>query len=290
MTEKEVIKELKAHLEQDNDIKVVLKVDKKKAQTTLGELGAGFKDIKKLAKKAVDYGKAGSVWERFLKIKKLSKEKMVIEKKVSVDKKKAESVLKKKAVPLVKHAQNASIEKSGTDFSITKEKEGNTIDIAKSLSTLETYLNTEWKHKDFSIAMVQKTEKPSVRAKDLESISDELGAFSTDAGGGERWKNLKTGAKNLNGTVLMPGEEVSAHELTAPYDEEHGYVPAGSYENGQVVDTYGGGICQVTTTLYNAPLYAELEITKRYPHSMLVNYVEPSRDLCYSRRCEGSKI
>ena len=76
----------------------------------------------------------------------------------------------------------------------------------------------------------------------------------------------------------MPGDEVSVHDATAPYDEEHGYVPAGSYENGQVVDTYGGGICQVSTTLYNALLYAELEIVERYPHSMMVNYVDPSRD------------
>ena len=74
------------------------------------------------------------------------------------------------------------------------------------------------------------------------------------------------------------GEEASVHDLTAPYDEEHGYVPAGAYENGQVVESYGGGICQVSTTLYNALLYAELEIVERYPHSMLVNYVDPSRD------------
>ena len=51
-----------------------------------------------------------------------------------------------------------------------------------------------------------------------------------------------------------------------------------TYENGQVVESYGGGICQVSTTLYNALLYAELEIVERYPHSMLVNYVDPSRD------------
>ena len=88
--------------------------------------------------------------------------------------------------------------------------------------------------------MVMKKEQPKVKEKDLQSITDELGSFSTDAGGGERWKNLKTGAEMLNGTVLMPGEEASVHDLTAPYDEEHGYVPAGSYENGQVVDSYGG--------------------------------------------------
>lgn len=123
-----------------------------------------------------------------------------------------------------------------------------------------------------------KEEQPSVTEADLSTIQDELGSFSTDAGGGERWKNLKNGVEKLNGTVVMPGEQISVHDVTAPYDEEHGYVQAGSYENGQVVDTYGGGICQVSTTLYNAVLFSELKVVKRYPHSMLVSYVPPSRD------------
>ena len=74
------------------------------------------------------------------------------------------------------------------------------------------------------------------------------------------------------------GREPVCLRCNAPYDAEHGYVEAGSYENGQVVDSFGGGICQVSTTLYNAVLYAELQVEKRYPHSMLVNYVKPSRD------------
>lgn len=126
--------------------------------------------------------------------------------------------------------------------------------------------------------MTQIDEKPSVRAEELKSVKDVLGSYSTDAGGGERWQNLKTGVEKIDGTVLAPGEEISIHDVTAPYDAEHGYVAAGSYENGQVVETYGGGICQVSTTLYNAVLFSELEVTKRYPHSMLVTYVEPSRD------------
>jgi len=67
-------------------------------------------------------------------------------------------------------------------------------------------------------------------------------------------------------------------EKTKPYTEENGYVLGGSYEGGRVVESYGGGICQVSTTLYNAVIYAELEIVERYPHSMLVDYVSPSRD------------
>ena len=51
-----------------------------------------------------------------------------------------------------------------------------------------------------------------------------------------------------------------------------------AYENGQIVESIGGGLCQVSTTLYNAVLYAELEVTRRAPHSMSVSYVEPSRD------------
>ena len=68
------------------------------------------------------------------------------------------------------------------------------------------------------------------------------------------------------------------YETVSPFDAEHGYALAGSFENGTVVDTYGGGICQVSTTLYDAVILAELEIKERFEHSMIVTYVEPSMD------------
>lgn len=278
MTEKEALEALNSHLEEDRKVKAALKVSGQSAETTLEELGAGFEDLKTSVRKAVDYGKKGSLFSRYRKLKKLSKEKVIIEKKIVLDKEKTQTVLEEKAVPLADHAVDATLIRNNGSFEIQKEQEGHTVDVEKSISALQEYLNEEWDHKDFSVDMVLKKEQPAVKAADLETVTDELGTFSTDAGYGERWKNLKAGAERLNGTVLMPGQEVSAHDLTAPYDEEHGYVPAGSYENGQVVDTYGGGICQVTTTLYNALLFAEVEITKRYPHSMLVSYVDPSRD------------
>ena len=63
-----------------------------------------------------------------------------------------------------------------------------------------------------------------------------------------------------------------------PFTPENGYELAGSYEENQVVSSYGGGICQVSTTLYNAVLKAELEVTARSNHTMVVNYVDLSRD------------
>ena len=64
----------------------------------------------------------------------------------------------------------------------------------------------------------------------------------------------------------------------APLDAENGYELAGAYENGTTVQSYGGGVCQVSTTLYNAVLYSELDVTQRSNHSMMVHYVDPSRD------------
>ena len=111
-------------------------------------------------------------------------------------------------------------------------------------------------------------------------MTDLLGTYTTFYGsdGSGRAQNIETGASHIGGTLLAPGEELSANAAMEPYTYENGYAEAASYESNTVVQTMGGGICQVSTTLYNAILYAELEIVERYPHSMLVGYVEPSMD------------
>lgn len=76
----------------------------------------------------------------------------------------------------------------------------------------------------------------------------------------------------------MPGDQFSAYEYLTPFTIENGYAAAGSYENGRTVDSIGGGACQLCTTLYNAVLRAELEVTQRQNHSMTVGYVKPSED------------
>lgn len=278
MTEKEAEKMMEERLRQGRQATVTMKVEKREEKAVLKELGLEHKDMEKQVKRAFDYGKSGSLWERFWQLKGLAKKKRVFEEKFTLSTKKTKKLIEEKIVPLAEHAQNATMKRKGDKFEIIGEKQGKTIDVEKSLATVYKYLNNGWNCKDFAVGMTQIDEKPSVRAEELKSVKDVLGSYSTDAGGGERWQNLKTGVEKIDGTVLAPGEEISIHDVTAPYDAEHGYVAAGSYENGQVVETYGGGICQVSTTLYNAVLFSELEVTKRYPHSMLVTYVEPSRD------------
>lgn len=89
---------------------------------------------------------------------------------------------------------------------------------------------------------------------------------------------MRNGCELINGVTLYPGDEFSTYEAVAPFTSDNGYYMAGSYLNGQVVDSLGGGICQVSTTLYNAVLLSELEVTERHNHSMIVTYVDPSAD------------
>lgn len=93
-----------------------------------------------------------------------------------------------------------------------------------------------------------------------------------------RENNLVQSTTNMNGHTFAPGADISALSMYGSVTLDGGYRPAGTIANGTHVDEVGGGICQTTTTLYNAALYAELEIVYRRNHSMLVTYVTPSRD------------
>ena len=278
MTKKEAERIMQENLNSGRQAQVTIQVGEKSDTASLEELGLSYEGMEKQVKAAFGYGKTGSLWKRFWQLRELSKERVVFGKKYILSQKKTKKFLEEHIVPLAQHAKNATIEREGKKFKITGEKKGRTVDTDASVSVLLKHLNGGWDREDFSVEAVQKEENPTVKADDLETVKDELGSYSTDAGGGKRLQNLKTGVEKLNGTVLAAGEEISVREATAPYDKEHGYVAAGSYENGQVVETYGGGICQVSTTLYNAVLLAELEVTERHPHSMLVAYIEPSRD------------
>ncbi len=269
---------LQRQLDADGADVVTMSVEAKSATASLRDFGLSRKNTEDLIQEAMAYGKKGGTWKRYRQIKELENAPLVLKEEFQLNTAAGMNVLDEKAAPLAASAVDAVITKTAAGFELTPEKDGVGVDVENTLKKLTEYLNKEWKHENFSITVEVKPEKAKVTRADLEEIQDELGTFSTNAGGGERWQNLKNGVEKINGTVLMPGEELSVYDATGPYDAENGYVEAGSYENGKVVPAYGGGICQVSTTLYNAVLYAELDIVERYPHSMTVAYVEPSRD------------
>ena len=290
MTSKEALSAVKAKLSEYEALKITMKVGDETAEATLSELGFTAKDVDKLVEQAVSYGKKGSVWKRYHALRKLKKEKKVIKPTFKLDQEAAAAIIDERAKSLEKGAVDASVSYQNGSFVITDEENGRTIDTDTSLQTITKYLNEKWDYKDAVVTLKEVEEEAAVKRADLESIQEELGSYSTEAGSGNRVTNLKRAAELLNGTVIMPGEEFSVEQATLPYSEENGYVDGGAYENGEVVQSIAGGICQVSTTLYNAVLYAELEVTERSPHSIIVTYVDPSRDAAIAEGIKDFKF
>lgn len=113
-----------------------------------------------------------------------------------------------------------------------------------------------------------------------EAFPDLLSEFSTRyaASNKNRTTNLILAANKINGTVLMPGETFSYNKVVGERTIEAGYKEAPIYVEGRVEDGLGGGICQITTTLYNAALFANLDIVERSNHQFVPSYVNASRD------------
>ena len=93
-----------------------------------------------------------------------------------------------------------------------------------------------------------------------------------------RENNLVVSTRNMSGRIFAPGDIVSALDLYGSVTSAGGYLPAGTYVGGNVMDQVGGGICQTTSTMYNAVLMAELEVVYRRHHSSVILYLDPSQD------------
>ena len=156
-------------------------------------------------------------------------------------------------------------EEDGVDFKITIEEAKQIL-----LEEKETY------------TIPLKITEPKVKVKDLgdKLFKQTLSKYTTiyDAGVTNRAHNVALAAKTINGTILLPGETFSYNGVLGNTNAAKGYKQATAYVGGKVVPSYGGGICQVSSTLYNAVLYANLEIVERYNHSYAVSYVPAGRD------------
>ena len=179
---------------------------------------------------------------------------------------------------IYKEAQDAYIveepfelhkEENGIDFGITMEQAKKILQEEK-----ETYI------------IPLKISQPKIGIEDLgdKLFKQTLAKYTTiyDAGVVNRAYNIALAAKTINGTILLPGETFSYNEVLGNPNKANGYKLGTAYVGGKVVDSYGGGVCQVSSTLYNAVLYSNLEIVQRYNHSYIVNYVPAGRDATVS--------
>ena len=247
--------------------------------TTASELGLKWGN-EEILDEASNFGRDGDILRCYKELKDLQYQNKVYNISFDFDKAKIKAVIEENAEQYNQEAVNATLTKTENGFTITEGQSGIVVDTEASANAVYDYLTNDWDGTSCAVDLVIEVEEPAGNAEDLAKVKDVLGTFTTSysTSGKSRSANVANGCSLINGTTLYPGEEFSAYEAVAPFTADNGYYMAGSYLNGQVVDSLGGGICQVSTTLYNAVLLAELEVTERYNHSMIVTYVDPSAD------------
>lgn len=138
-------------------------------------------------------------------------------------------------------------------------------------------------NKTGSVALTVKTVDPQVTADDIQKNTVKLGTFSTvSTNNANGTFNMARALATANGTVIQGGETFSFLNTVGACDEAAGYKPAGAIVDGKVVDSYGGGICQASTTIYGAALRSGCDITIRYNHTYASSYVPLGLDATVS--------
>lgn len=279
MTEEEAVAAVETYVESADEAEITLYTGEKSISVPASSLGITISDMN-VVQEAMDVGRSGNLIKRYKDKKDLEHGDKVIDLALSVDSDAVSALLTEKAGALNQEAVDNGLVREDGAFRIIKGAQGIEVNIADSIVVIEDYFSHEWNGGNAEIELSAEIVEPRGSEEELAQITDLMGTYTTNYkdSGQNRCTNISVAAGKINGTVLYPGEEFSVYETIGPLDAANGYQLAGAYENGQTVESYGGGVCQVSTTLYNAVILAELEVTQRSNHSMIVSYVKPSMD------------
>ena len=280
MTREEALAALESYEKNLGGQSIKLGIGDNVIEAKLSDLGVTF-DNEDLVDEAIGVGHAGNIVKRYKDQKDLQHSGKTFPLSWQTNEDTVRTYVENNCTKYDKKAQNASLTRENGAFNFVAGTEGLELNVDSAVRTISDYLENNWTSDNTAVLNLEtQITEPEGSAEELANIKDLLGSFTTSfsTSGSNRWKNVSSGASHINGTVLYPGEEFSAYETVSPFTEANGYAMAGSYLNGEVVDSMGGGICQVSTTLYNAVLRAELNVTERSPHSMTVHYVDLSED------------
>lgn len=199
---------------------------------------------------------------------------------VSCDEEKVISQLEKISQDINVNMENAKLNIVNNNIEISEDKAGLQVDINDTLSNLKKSLQEGI----FEESLVVTKVEPKIKKEDLQDVDTLLGSYKTvlsDVSPG-RIENIKIAAERTSGVLLMPGEEFSYNKHTGLRTIKNGYKNATVIVSGEAVQGVGGGVCQVSTTLYNAVLYSGLDIVKISNHSIPSSYVDKGRDATVS--------
>lgn len=180
-----------------------------------------------------------------------------------------------------KNGEISGFDKESNSFTYSGEENGVVIDQEQLASDIRQAME----EKNFSARITAQANEvePEITAAEAKNMYRVIGQYSTTTTANrDRNTNIQLASECLEGKIIQPGETFSFNDTTGPRSEDKGYKPAGAYVNGELVAEPGGGVCQVSSTLYNAVVFAGLKTTERHAHSYEPSYVTPGEDAAVS--------
>jgi vancomycin resistance protein YoaR len=240
------------------------------------QLGVDY-DVRSSVDRAYAIGRQGNVFERVSDKIEATWGTVPIPLAVDYDRERLRDGLSGVFLALTVEAVEAGFEVNGNRVSVTESRTGQEVDEEKLLDDIEAGLPEGQRKYDLSVA----TDEPDLTTAEAESLKPTtlLGTYRTDYRetsdkSPERVENLRIASNAIDGALLAPGEVFSLTELVAPlsYNETKVII------EGKEEKADGGGLCQVSSTLYMAANYAGLEIIERHPHAAQLPYIRPGFD------------
>ncbi|HXG22939.1 MAG TPA: VanW family protein, partial [Chthonomonadales bacterium] len=244
-------------------------------QPRRADLGAEV-DIDATLETAQAVGRAQTGFERLMNLLK-APEKLEIAPRWTVDTEKIRAYLKKQVAPAVlRPSRDARFCVLKAGFQIVPERSGSALDMQAAIEAVTIgIVNPSPKPVQLPLQVVE----PRIKAANLKDIRGEVARYQTYySERGNRRRNIEVACRHINGTVLLPGDIFSYNRVVGPRNADAGFRKAPVIIRGRLMPDWGGGVCQVSSTLYNAVLLADLKIIRRSHHAFPVRYIPSGRD------------
>lgn len=234
-------------------------------------------DVEDAVSKAFSYGKNSNILKKYMMLKDWKTENFKL--KFSYDTKPVKDLISKVESEVNKDPVNATLDASNDNFNVISEVSGKKVEKDKlekeSLNKINGNIGQDT-NMDAPIQVVS----ARIKGDMLKGINSIIGSYSTSFGTSsqERSNNIRLATKSINGKVLMPGDVFSFNDTVGERTSEKGYEPAPVIIGNKLESGLGGGICQVSTTLYNAVYRAGIDSTEREHHTLPVHYVPQGMD------------
>ncbi|WP_265443416.1 VanW family protein [Acetivibrio straminisolvens] len=246
----------------------------------LSDISYGFL-VDEAIERAYSIGREGGVFNRLKTIRGLKSNKKNVLAEVVFSKSQLEEYITSIKKQVDENAKNATVTYQNGKIVFDKEIIGRFMEVDKNVDLLENKLL----RRDLSSFELEvKKIYPRVLYKDISHIEEVISSFSTvfNLSNVNRSHNIKLACERINNKILLPGEIFSMDASLGTRTKENGYKDAPVIVKGRLIEGVGGGVCQVTTTLYVAVLKAKLDVVERVKHSMPLGYVEPGQDATIS--------